>query len=71
MALHALPTAHRPVRTGAALVEPCRAVVVMTSKPMSEQINSATVVHLLAARPELRGAFPVADVIDALIREGV
>ena len=42
----------------------------MTAKPMSEQINSATVIHILAGRPELRGAFPVADVIDALVREG-
>ena len=35
---------------------------------MSEEVASVTVVHLLAKRPELRGVFPVADLIDMQTR---
>lgn len=37
-------------------------------KPASTQVLPSSVVHVLAARPELRGMFPVADEIDVWVR---
>lgn len=37
-------------------------------KPASGQIKPVEIVHLLAARPELRDSFPVAEAVDVWVR---
>lgn len=39
-------------------------------RPASGQLHPATVVHLLALRPELRDVFPIADCVDLAVRGG-
>lgn len=42
----------------------------MRRRPASLTMAPATVVHLLALRPELRESFPIADVVDVSVRWG-